>query len=87
MAHFYDPHVGHTNAYHKDLAGNEYFGKAPKGSTSASSTWQIMKMEYTGENWIMKFPLDVTTGKGSDAPKFSWDSVETHTYYMLGCTQ
>ena len=84
MAHFYTPTPSTTDAYHKDASGHEYYGKAPKGKTSSQAAWQIFKMEYTGDNWIILYPAD--NGIGSDQPKFVWDDVETYTYVHLGCT-
>lgn len=69
---------GFTDAYHVDAAGDEYHGRTLKGSTVSSPRWQIMKVEHTGKNWIVKF------AEGSDEPKFQWDLVETYTYRLLG---
>lgn len=75
---FLSPKPGFTDAYHVDGSGHEYHGRALKGAGTASAQWQIIKTEYTGDNWIIKFP------NGSDEPKFIWDNVESYDYYILG---
>jgi hypothetical protein len=91
MAHFYEPTKNMTDAYYSD-GTHEWFGKAPKGTATADSSWQIIKMEYStgsykvsGSPWIIKYPVDPVSGLGTDAPKFSWDLVGTYTYNILGC--
>jgi len=71
-------------AYHKDAGGNEYLGAATKGTSASQAKWQILQLNYTGDNWIMLFPVDSTTGLASDAPKFVWDDVEGYDYRELG---
>jgi hypothetical protein len=80
----FSPKPGKTDAYHKDSASNEYFGSAPKGVETASAGWQIFVMWKTGDNWIILWPVDTTTGKASDQPKFIWDNVEGYTFRVLG---
>ena len=84
MAFYYDPTKNMSDAYHTD-GTHKWFGKAAKGCLTSQAGWIIFKMEYTGSDWVIKYPLDTTTGLGSDAPKFIWDSVAGYTYYMLGC--
>lgn len=74
---FYEVIPGHTTAYHKDSALDEYFGKAPRAAKTSDSRWQIFKKEYTDDNWIIKWP------SGSDDPKYVWDDVESYTYELL----
>jgi hypothetical protein len=81
---FYEPKKNLTDAYHTD-GTHKWFGRAPKGTLTSVASWQIMKMEYTGNNWIIKWPRDPVTLLGTDAPKFIWDNVETYTYQLLGC--
>jgi hypothetical protein len=81
---FYTPTPNHTDAYHKDASNNEYFGKAAKFTNTSMAGWAIFKMEYTGSNWVIKYPVDTDTGVASAAPKFIWDDVESYTYSILG---
>lgn len=83
MASFYEPTPNTTDAYYTD-GTNKFFGRAPKGSGINDSRWQIFKMEYTGDNWIIKFPKDPVTSLGTDAPKFVWSSVSSYTFNVLG---
>ena len=80
---FYESVPSYTDAYHTD-GTHEWFGRAGKGATRALPRWQIFKMEYTGENWILLFPVNSVTGLSSDQPLFVWDNVETYTYRELG---
>ena len=75
---YYEPVKNMTQAYHKDSSGNEYFGMAARGATTAKAVWVIYRIKYTGDNWIIEF------AEGTDAPKFIWDSVESYTYSLLG---
>lgn len=89
MAHFYDPTPNMTNAYHQDASDDEYYGKAPKGKKTSQAVWQIFKMEYTAgagsnKNWIILYPVDASTGKASDQPKFVWSDPTAYTYRELG---
>ena len=89
MAHFYDPTPNTTTAYHQDNLQDEYYGKASKGKTTADAVWQIFKMEYTAgdgdnKNWIILYPVDASTGKASDQPKFVWSDPTVYTYRELG---
>jgi hypothetical protein len=74
----FGPQPNVTTAYHIDSAGDKYYGKTQKGSDTSHSRWQIVKMEYTGNDWITKYP------NGEDAPRFVWDDVESYTYKLLG---
>lgn len=74
----YDPKPNTTYGYHKDAGGDEYYGVCARGTLTTDARWQIVKMEYTGNNWVTKYP------NGSDEPKFVWDSVESYTYKLLG---
>ena len=82
---YYGPFPQTTNAYHKDGSGNEYFGEASKGAATHMPRWKIFQIQYTGVNWLVVFPVDSTTGKASDAPKFIWNDVEGYQYRELGC--
>lgn len=84
MASYYEPAKNVTDAYYTD-GTHKWFGKASKGHLTSQAAWQIFKMEYTGANWIVKYPVDTDTGLGSDAPKFVWDNVASYTYNILGC--
>ena len=84
MANFYESIPNCTDAYHRGTDNNDYYGKASKGNKTSSSGWQIFRQTYSGQNWIMQFPVDTDTGKASDAPKFVWDNVEAYTYRELG---
>lgn len=77
MAGFYQATPNETHAYAID-SGNEYYGWAGKGTNTSDSNWQIIKLEYTGSNWVEKYP------NCSDQPIFKWDDVLTYTYYILG---
>ncbi len=68
---------GLITAYHLESGGNEYFGWADRGSKTDSARWKIMKLVYTGNNWITKYP------KGDDRFKYSWDLKTTYTYELL----
>ena len=81
---YYEPTKNMTDAYYTD-GTHKWIGKAAKGCNITQSGWQIFKMEYTGSNWILKYPIDPDTGKGSDAPKFVWNDVATYIYNILGC--
>jgi hypothetical protein len=72
-----------TDAFYTD-GTDEWYGKAPKGSATSDASWQIFMMDYTGSNWIIKWPVDPVSGLGTDAPKFIWDNVGTLTYRILG---
>jgi hypothetical protein len=42
-------------------------------------------MEYTGEDWVFKYPVDDTTYLASDEPKFVWEScASTYSFGFLG---
>ena len=89
MGHFYEPAPNTTTAYYQDASDDEYYGKAAKGAKSTDARWQIFKMEYTAgagsnKDWIIYYPVDASTGKASDQPKFVWDSVDTYDYRELG---
>ena len=95
MGHFLEPIPNTTAAYHQDALDDEYYGKAPKGRKVSDSVWQIFKIVYTtgvgtNKDWIILYPVDTTTGKASDQPKFIWDDdgtgsiVETYVYRELG---
>jgi len=89
MAHFYEPVPNTTTAYHQDASDDEYYGKAPKGKSASQACWQIFKMEYTAgagsnKDWVILYPVDASTDKASDQPKFIWSSVESYTYRELG---
>jgi len=83
MAFYYEPQKNITDAYHTD-GMHKWFGKAAKGVDTSRAGWMIVKMEMSGKNWIIKYPVDPDTGKGSDAPKFIWDNVEVYSYNVLG---
>lgn len=63
---------------------NQWFAKAAKGCTTDKAGWMIVKIEYTGQNWITKYPVDATSDKATDAPKFVWDNYASLTYRILG---
>jgi len=76
-----------TTAYYTD-GTHKWFGSAPKGCALAAAGWSIFKMEYTGSNWVIKFPVDPDTGKATDAPKFIWGTTgataAAYTFNILG---
>jgi len=80
---YFGPMPTTTNAYAKD-SGDEYFGEAARGATVSHAKWMIFKMEYSGDNWLIVFPVDTSTNKASAEPKFIWDDVLTYTYRELG---
>lgn len=88
MAFYYEPTKNMTDAYYTD-GTHKWFGKAPKGCGLSDTSWQLFKMEYTGENWIIKYPVDPGSGLGTDAPKFAWGAdgatAAGYTYNLLGC--
>lgn len=67
---------GMTTAY-KKAGTHEYFGWADRGATTARAVWKIMKMEYTGANWIIKYP------SGDDRFMYIWDNATTYTFELL----
>ena len=67
--------------------GSEYYFWAPKGTPTYGSRWKIVKMEWAGNNWIEKYPVDTQSGLGSDAAKFKKDDYLTYTYAVLGTNQ
>ena len=83
MASLFEPTPNHTDAYFTD-GTHKWFAKANKGCTTDKAGWQIFKMEFTGSNWIILYPVDTTTGKASDQPKFTLDSYAGYTYRILG---
>lgn len=83
MANFFEPTPNSTDAYYTD-GTNKWFGKASRGTATSKAGWQIFKMEFTGSNWIILFPVDSTTGLASDAPKFVLDNYASFTYRVLG---
>lgn len=83
MAFYFEPTPNMTDAYYTD-ATDDWYGKAAKGTATSSPRWLIIKMEHSGNNWIIKYPVDTATGLGSDAPKFIWDNVASYTYHILG---
>lgn len=66
-------------AYHKDSSGNEYFGWATKtkGVATSESRWKIVKIEYTGDNWIKKY------ADGDALYDNVWANVESLSYSLL----
>lgn len=68
---------GLITAYHKDASNDEYFGWADRGATASQARWKIMKIDYTGANWITKFP------DGDDRFKYIFDNCTTYTYATL----
>ena len=78
MPGFYKPEPNETHAYYTD-GTHEWYGWAAKGTLTSSIGWQIVKLEYTGDNWVEKYP------NGSDQPDFEWDNVALYSYYLLGC--
>ena len=86
MAYF-GPMPTTTSAYSTD-GTDKWFGEAAKGAKVSDSRWAIFKMEYSGDNWLIKFPVDSSTGKASDAPQFIWGSdgtaAQAYTYRELG---
>ena len=82
-AKFYESVPSYTDAYHTD-GTHEWFGRTSKGAKRSVARWQIFKMEYTSDDWILVFPVDSATGKASDQPVFVWDDVATYTYRELG---
>ena len=83
MDRYFGPTPNSTDAYYTD-GTHKWFAKAAKGVLTSKAGWQIFKMEYTGANWIIKYPVDSTTGVGSDAPKFIADNWNSYTYNILG---
>lgn len=89
MGHYYEPQPNTTTAYHQDASDDEYYGKASKGMKVSQAVWQIFQMKYTAgagsnKDWVILYPVDTTTDKASDQPKFIWSSVETYSYRELG---
>lgn len=89
MGHFFEPIPNTTTAYHQDSADDEYYGKAPKGKSTSDAVWQIFQIKYTvgagsNKDWIIRYPVDTSTGRASDQPKFVWDDVESYTYKEVG---
>jgi len=82
-ARFYESVPSYTDAYHTD-GTHEWFGRAGKGAKVSMARWQMFKMEYTGENWVLLFPVDSVTGLASDQPLFTWSAVTTYDYRELG---
>jgi hypothetical protein len=76
MAGIYRPKKNEIHAYHTD-GTDEWYGFAPAGAATTSSQWQIVKLEYTGDNWIEKWP------SGDDSPKYQWSGVTGYTYELL----
>ena len=73
----FDRRVNYNIAYNKDSSGDEYFGYAPPGNTTSDAKWQIIKLEYTGDNWVQKW------AEGNDLPEHVWGNVESLNYYLL----
>ena len=84
---YYEPTKNATDAYYTD-GTHKWFGKAAKGVSLTTAAWCIFKMEYTGDNWVIKYPVDPSTGLGTDAPKFIWGAngatAAGLTYNILG---
>lgn len=78
LLRLFEPKPNITHAYHEDSSNNEYYGSTTKGAGTSTARWVIMKIEYTGNNWVSKYP------NGDDSPKYVWDDVETYTYKILG---
>jgi len=77
---YFGPFPATTTAYH--LWGvDKCYGTAARGSKTSDPRWMIMMMDYTGDDWIIKYP------NGDNSPKYVWDDVETYNYYLLGTTQ
>ena len=87
MANYFEPTPNATDAFYTD-GTHQWFGKAARGCSETKAGWIICKMEFSGNNWTMKYPVDTTTGKASDAPKFTWGAfganVTAYTYRELG---
>ena len=88
---FYGPFPTITTAYAQDGSGNEYFGEAPSGSDPSRARWSIVQKKNTGgvtnpTAWIFLFPIDPSTGVGSNAPAFVWANVTGYSYAYLGCS-
>ena len=87
LANYYEPSKNMTDVYYTD-GTDDWYGKAAKGVALTDSGWMIFKIEHTSNNWVIKYPVDTTTGLGSDAPKFIWgvdgSEVEGYTYNVLG---
>ena len=65
-----------TVAFHND-GTYDYFGRAPRGTTTAQPNWIIIRKAADGD-WIIEYP------SGSDQPSFIWDNVESYSYAILG---
>jgi len=84
MPGFYKAEPSETHAYHKDASSDEYYGWASSGTLTSEAHWQIVKIAYTGSNWVEQFLKDTATGLFSDQPIFEWDEVENYSYGILG---
>jgi len=74
---YFGPFPETTIAYYTD-GTDEWYGEANKGANTFDARWKITKQEYSGDNWIIKYP------NGSSEPKFKWDDVATLSYKLLG---
>lgn len=83
MPGFYKSTPNETHAYYTD-GTDEWYGWAAKGTATSASKWQIVKIDYTGDNWIEKFPQTAAGQPFTDLPHFKWDDVSTYTYGVLG---
>ena len=81
-AHLFEPLPNVNQAYHCD-GTHEYFGDAPRGTTTAQAKWRIFKIEYdtsyttAGDPWVIKW------ADGDDNPDNVWDNVASLTYDLL----
>lgn len=73
----FDMRVNYNTAYHKDLDGDEYFGYSARGVKTSDAKWQIVKIEYSDNDWIIKW------ADGDDLPDNVWDNVDSLTYDLL----
>ena len=84
MPGFYKYEPNEIHAYDKDGSSNEYYGWAASKTLVSHAHWQIIKLVYTGDNWIEHFPRIDSSSEFSDQPIFQWDNVESYTYGILG---
>jgi hypothetical protein len=80
---YVDFRKSHSFAYYTN-GTSEILGYAIAGISTTAVGWSVVKIEYTGDNWITKYPIDATSGKASSNPKFIWSNVTTYSYGILG---
>ena len=63
--------------YNDDIAANskEYFGWALPGTATSASTWKIMRITYTGDDFVLEF------ADGNRSYDNEWDNRATTIVY------